>query len=236
MAGEKDITVGLAHGAFHGGWCFEFLEDELNHIGFKTVSVDLPIDDPEADFNDHSDVVVEALKHEKKVALLGHSRAGNIVPRAAGRLAIVKMIFLCSAFEPSTIQCLPPRDPNVVEPPMVTQEYLDGLQPEGGEMFSYNRTYARRKFYPDCPRPLQGWACGNLRIQRRSLNEPILEEWPDVPQSYIYCEDDLVVSPEWSKIFVPNRLGIEPIPFPGGHSPFLSRPLQLAHAIASLIE
>lgn len=41
-------TFGLVHGAYHGGWCWERLTPELESRGHRTLTVDLPNEDPDA--------------------------------------------------------------------------------------------------------------------------------------------------------------------------------------------
>ncbi|XVV00878.1 hypothetical protein ACQPW3_26075 [Actinosynnema sp. CA-248983] len=47
--------------------------------------------------------------------------------------------------------------------------------------------------------------------------------WPAVETVSITCADDRVVNPDWSDRVARERLGVEPLRIPGGHSPFLSR-------------
>jgi pimeloyl-ACP methyl ester carboxylesterase len=47
----------------------------------------------------------------------------------------------------------------------------------------------------------------------------------------IVCDEDLVLSPAWSARVARERLGVEPIHLAGGHSPFLSRPDDLAEIL-----
>lgn len=60
-----------------------------------------------------------------------------------------------------------------------------------------------------------------------------LAEFPDVPSTYIGCRDDALVRPEWSRSAA-QRLGAEFIELPGSHSPFLSRPSDLATVLDAL--
>ena len=41
-------TFGLVHGAWHGGWCWQYLIPELEVRGHRAVAIDLPTDDPQA--------------------------------------------------------------------------------------------------------------------------------------------------------------------------------------------
>ncbi len=48
------MTFALVHGAFHGAWCFELLENELHQRGESTFSMDMPIDDPDLGAADYA--------------------------------------------------------------------------------------------------------------------------------------------------------------------------------------
>jgi pimeloyl-ACP methyl ester carboxylesterase len=231
----NEVTFGLVHGSWHGAWCWEPLEQEFRRAGYRSVAMDLPIENPAATFDDYADVVVEHLKDEPEIILVGHSRGGNVIPRAAGRLATSKLVFLNSSFEPATVghptteelksQAVPYRN---------SQQFLDSIIPLEQGMTEINPEMAKELFFWDCPPDVQEQAVAKLRPQRRYQAEPVLEVWPELPQEYILCEEDRVIFPAWSEYAARNWLGIEPIRLAGGHSPFLSRPKELAELLISL--
>jgi pimeloyl-ACP methyl ester carboxylesterase len=51
----------------------------------------------------------------------------------------------------------------------------------------------------------------------------------------VLCRDDRAVSPSWSRTAARELLGVEPVELPGSHSPFLSRPAELAELLVSLV-
>jgi hypothetical protein len=59
-----------------------------------------------------------------------------------------------------------------------------------------------------------------------------LAAWPDVPTRFLLCRDDRFFPAGWLRAVVRERLGIEPVEVPGGHCAFLSRPGELAEALA----
>lgn len=233
MTEHSEATFGLVHGSWHGAWCWQYLQEELDYKGYKSVAMDLPVDNPSANFDDYADAAADALKGESDIILVGHSRAGNIIPRVAGKIAITKMVFLCSSFEKATIG-RPMPDEEAFMPARNDKDFYDGVIALEHEMTVVTEKSAKELFYHDCSPEIQDWAAENLRPQRRSSNEPKLEKWPDVPQEYILCEDDRVVRPVWSRYAAMNWLGVEPISLPGGHSPFLSRPRQLAEVLDAM--
>ncbi|MDZ4266153.1 MAG: esterase, partial [Mycobacterium sp.] len=52
----------------------------------------------------------------------------------------------------------------------------------------------------------------------------------DLPRSFIVCEQDRSM-PRWLADTVARRLGVEPLSIDASHSPFLSRPRELAELL-----
>jgi len=75
-----------------------------------------------------------------------------------------------------------------------------------------------------------------LRRQAQTPQQEVCPQidWSAWPISYVYALDDRVVNPRWVEREVPGRLGVRPIPLPGGHSPFLARPGELARVLDAL--
>jgi pimeloyl-ACP methyl ester carboxylesterase len=97
----------------------------------------------------------------------------------------------------------------------------------------------RRTFYDDCDTETAGWAYERLRPMSLA---PLLEVisvpgfWnADLPRSYIRCLDDCTRTPEyWAHMG--DRLGGAVLTIEGSHSPFLSRPGDLAEAMLRAID
>lgn len=230
-----NITFGLVHGAWHGSWCWKYLQKELRNEGFKSIAVDLPIDDPHADFEDYADVVAHSLKGESEITLVGHSLSGNVIPRVAGRIAVKKLIYLAAAFDPETIGRPFDWEKQIV-PERFGKEFLHGIVKLDNNMTVFDKHTAESVFYPDCHPTLKEWASRRLRPQLRADEKPVMSEWPDVSQEYILCTKDEVVSPRWSRYATEKWLNIQPIEIESGHSPFLSRPQELAKLLISLAQ
>jgi hypothetical protein len=61
-----------------------------------------------------------------------------------------------------------------------------------------------------------------------------LAAWPDVESRSIVCRDDRAINPEWVRAAARERLGTEAIELGGAHSPFLTRPAELAQVLDAL--
>jgi len=210
------------------------LEPELERLGHRVVTVDLPCDDPSATFATYADVVVSALAEEQgDLVLVGHSLAGLTIPIAAERLAVRRMVFVCALIADPGRSFV---DQLETEPEMLLPTYNAGLSDpdEHGRRAWVDLDVAVDVLYDDCDVDLARSAFNHLRPQatRAPYGESCpLDRLPDVERSYVGCADDRLVNPAWTSQAVPERLGIEPVELPGGHSPFLSRPAALAHVL-----
>ena len=96
---------------------------------------------------------------------------------------------------------------------------------------------ATELFFHDAPASLAAWATKRLRPQSyRIFNETSpLTTWPDVESRSIVCRDDRAINPDWVRAAARERLGVEAIEIDGAHSPFLTRPVELARTPGALI-
>ncbi|HZP27377.1 MAG TPA: alpha/beta hydrolase [Acidimicrobiia bacterium] len=228
---SEGVTFGLVHGAQHGAWCWERLVPELERLGHGAVAVDLPCDDPDATIDTYASCVVDALAEHDDVVLVGHSLGSLTIPVVARRRPVRRLVFLCSV----------PTGPG----PAIDTELASMVTPE---FANASRTFdehgcesladadAVTVWYDDCPAEDARRAVERLRPQsRRPLTEPTpLDEWPDVPVSVVLGRDDRCVNMEWAVAAATARTGESPILLPGGHSPFLGRPGELAEVLVGL--
>lgn len=226
-------TFLLVHGAFHGAWCWDLVVPELTARGYGAVAVELPCDDASAGLAEYATVIETALSAHDEVVLVGHSLGGLSIPIAGAHPAVRRMVFLCAA----------PTGPGpAVEaslPEMVTDEWLAAPRfhdAEGREVL--DNAHAGELFFHDCPEPMRSWAVARLRPQG---NRPLVEasplvSWPEVPQGMILGAEDRVFRLSYALEVARQRLSEDPMVLPGGHSPFLARPTDLAQALISQAE
>lgn len=229
-------TFGLVHGAGHGAWCWERLIPALEARGHRAVAVDLPCDDPRAGALRYAEVVDAALPPVPDLVLVGHSLAGLTVPLVAARRVVRRLVFLC-AVVPVFGRSLDEEvaaDPSMYDP--VLRAHPGRLVDGEGTMWMGDEEAARTIYYQDCAPEVVRWAFARLRRQAVTpRREPCpLTAWPAVERAYILCREDRAIRPDWSRRTARERLGIEPIEMDGGHSPFLSRPDDLAARLAAL--
>lgn len=229
-------TFALVHGAWHGGWCFERLASQLRRRGHDAVAPDLPCNDPQAGAAAYADVVCAALGgHGDDVVVVGHSLGGITAPLVAERRPVRRMVFVC-ALVPAPGRPLSDvfGDPDLF-PPGPGEQTARG---DDGLSRWITDEDAIAAMYADCDPAEARAAVARLRPQAPlPSREPCpLTRWPAVPASYLLCRDDMMVGPAWSRRIARERLGVEAIEWPGGHSPMLARPAQLAELLVELAQ
>lgn len=231
-------TFALVHGAWHGAWCWQPLESELLTLGHEVVTVDLPCDDPNATFVTYADVVASALHNVPDVVLVGHSLAGLTIPLVASRRPVRHLIFLCALIpEPSRSLV----EQMEAEPDMLNPDDIRGAGTEIDELGRsrwIDPIAARDCMYGDCTDEQAQWAFDHLRPQATApyLQAHPFDALPEVSRTYILCTEDRLVTPDWSRRAALERLGVEALELPGSHSPFVSRPAQLARLLIQSAE
>jgi alpha-beta hydrolase superfamily lysophospholipase len=230
-------TFVLIHGGRHGGWCWELVVPELARLGHDAVCPDLPIEDDGADLTDWSDAVLDAIPERAgdEIVLVGHSLAGLVLPVVAERREVRRMIFLGALVPALGLTPLEhlAREGDALLIAGAKDEVARGEAPQRDERTSW--ADARDYFYPDVPEALARRSWERLRRQSISVfGRPVpLMAWPHVPSTCIVMTDDRIVNPDWSRRYAARIPDSTVVELPGGHSPFLSRPHELATALVT---
>jgi pimeloyl-ACP methyl ester carboxylesterase len=237
----------LIHGGFHGAWCWDRVVPELRQLGHEALALDLPghgerAAERPATYRERIQPILDALQPGD--VLVGHSGGGydNAVAANEAPEKVGHMVFLAAG--------LPIEGKSVVEATGGAVEAgADGevratrLMDDAGGMLRFIRPLpdgtmawhslegARTFFYHDCDDATVAWAFSKLSpgispFPGEKLHLPRL--WAaQPPRSYIRCLQDrskpLAMSQE-----VVRRLGVEELTIDASHSPFLSKPAELA--------
>jgi hypothetical protein len=208
----------LVHGAWHGSWCWEHLVPELTSRGWSTSAIDLPSTSgsPANGLREDAEAVREALRAlDGPVTVLAHSYAGVPVGEAAG--SADRLVYLAA---------------HLLEPGESVVSVLGKPWYEPGSKMLDVPPPAL--LYGDVPDELASWAAGRLRPQSaRVFEEPVTAAaWKTVPTTSIVCTDDVVFPP----VFTERLKAADVRYLPGSHSPFLSRPRELAELICDIAQ
>ena len=229
----------LVHGAWLGAWIWEHVASESEARGHRVVVMDLPCEDATATFEAYAEVVVRALEAEalEEVVVVGHSLAGLTIPLVAARQAVSRLIYLC-ALAPIPGRSLV--EQLGIEPDTLRPGYEAGLsEPDDQSRTRWlDAGAARSVLYADCDEGDARAAFERLRPQARApyAHPCPLDAFPSTPRTYVVCSEDRLVNPDRARRVAYERLHAELVELPGSHSPFLSRPGELADVLHQLAE
>jgi pimeloyl-ACP methyl ester carboxylesterase len=220
-------TFALVHGAWHGGWCWNLLVEEIARRGHRSVAPDLPYDDPSATWDTYTEVITEALSGVDDPVLVGHSGGALTIPLVALRRPANLLVYLC----PST----PVATPHPDSPTSLQEGAWDAVKTDEIGRSWWQPDDAVRGMYRRLDPARAKWAAGRLRHDADPGPYP-LEAPPRLPSLYIYATEDEFFTPESRRWAARNIFGVEPIEMEGGHFPMLERPSELADRLVASLE
>lgn len=224
----------LVHGAMHGAWCWDYLCPELEKHGHSSVVVDLPIDRDDGAPRLYAEAVAQAASGSVPI-VVGHSMAGIVIPLVADLIKVAGLIYLCPVLRRPGSSLAKDKEDGANMGFVYPGSGADIQVSEDGFIAYQNASAAIADFYHDCSTERAAWAAGKLRKQRRFfLDVSGQMQWPDAPRACIVCDDDRTINPVWQRRVSREWLGVEPIEMAGSHSPFLSRPRELARVLDQL--
>jgi pimeloyl-ACP methyl ester carboxylesterase len=230
----------LIHGGFHGAWCWSRTIPELEKLGHTAIAIDIP---------GHGKRVHEAATMEGRLnavldvvrpgdVLVGHSGGGLEITRAADAAAdlVSHLIYLAAALPLEgrlMEEALVFRDDGVTEADYDVTGMLKHLRfGDDGSMAFTDVEGARDLFYHDCDEATARWAFEQLTPElagdTATMPVTVPRFWEaELPRSFIVCLQDRA-QPRWLADVTARRLGVEALEIDTSHSPFLSRPAELA--------
>jgi pimeloyl-ACP methyl ester carboxylesterase len=238
----------LIHGGFHGAWCWGRTIPELERLGHEGVAIDLPGHgmrrDERSTLADRRGAILEVLRPGD--VLVGHSGGGYDISLAADAAPekVAHMVYLAAG--------LPIEGRTVLEATGGAAQPSDGeskvvqlmdddtgmlrfIRPnDRGRLECVDKGLAADFFYHDCDPATVDWAFARLTpappdFMQEPVHLPRLWD-AQLPRSYIRCREDRAKPMAMSHEVV-RRLGVEPLEIDGSHSPFLSRPAELAELL-----
>jgi pimeloyl-ACP methyl ester carboxylesterase len=229
-------TFVLITGAWHGGWAWRPVAQELRAAGCRVLAPTLPGlhdgDDPARyGLVDVIDYVADLAEKEDlhDVTLVGHSWGGYVIAGAAPAIAsrLRKLVFW-SAFVPAAGRSL------YDEVPPAYQELFTQLsQASGNNSVALPYEVWQSAFIADAteevrrlthslmvPQPFQYFTETVAPLDPQALG---------VPVSYVLGSEDISLPPgDWLRFA--ERLGVSPIMTPGSHEACFTQPPSLAEA------
>src|SRR5262245_42325677 len=86
----------LVHGAWHGAWVWDHVRPALEREGHRTLAVELPSDDLEADASAYARAIAQAIDEAGWTApvVVGHSLAGVALPLVPALVGVGRLVYL----------------------------------------------------------------------------------------------------------------------------------------------
>jgi pimeloyl-ACP methyl ester carboxylesterase len=219
----------LVHGAWHGPWAWEQLIEQLPDVDVHTVALPSTGSDP-ADLGDLDDdaaaVAAAVAAIHGPVVVLGHSYGGHPMTQAVVSAENVRRLVYLAAFQL-----------DVGETPLSTlgstpAPWLEVHEGNGEDGRGYiEMTDPVEILYGDVDPDLAQHAVAQLRLQSlAAVTQPLTEAaWRHHPSTYIVCETDSALPLFVQETMAKRAEQVRRIQ--SSHSPFLSRPAELAALI-----
>jgi hypothetical protein len=214
-------TVLLVHGAWHGPWVWDALVEEMPDLRVRTVALPSVGRDVATLGDMHADAAAiraVATAVRGPVLVCAHAYGGVPATQGVADLAnVVGLVYLC-AFQldvgESVAGAAGGRPPDWWDV-HADEGYVDALRP-------------LEVFYTDVDEALARGAITRLGHQSlAALGQRVTKvAWRSVPSTYVVCEHDRAI-PVAAQEAMAGRAG-RVLRIPSAHSPFLSRPAQLA--------
>jgi pimeloyl-ACP methyl ester carboxylesterase len=224
-ATEQRQSLVLVHGAWHGPWCWEYLLPVLDARGWRTSMVDLPSSsgDPDLGVYDDARTVREHLETiDGPVTVLAHSYGAVPVTEVAGTVPnVTRLVYLAAH---------------------MLQAGEAVVTPTGGAWFPPEAKMlpvpepAQEIFYHDVPAELAEAASARLRPQSaRSFTDKVTRaSWQTISSALILCDEDKALPGVFAERGPAMAATVRHLP--GSHSPFLSRPTELADVLDEITQ
>jgi pimeloyl-ACP methyl ester carboxylesterase len=216
-------TFCLIHGAWHEPSCWDDLTPRLKERGHAVLVPDLPLQDPDAGFDERIRPALDALEDvDGPLVIVGHSQGTAYSSLVAAAKPDAMLVHLCprlGGFEP------PPGAPQMFRPEVPFPE----TGPDGTS--AWDEEVALEALYGRVPAPRAEMLAGRLRPMAMPQGDFPLRTHPDNRTVLIYAAEDELFEPEWERFMARELLGVEPIEVPGGHFPMAEDPAGLAELL-----
>jgi pimeloyl-ACP methyl ester carboxylesterase len=213
----------LVHGAWHGAWCWDAVVAELAGRGVPAAAVELPLTGLRDDVATARDAILQA---GDEVVICAHSYGGMVVSAAARGLPGVRHLVFLAAFqtdEDEDLATLMMREPSPLATALV-------VGPEG---ITVDPSRVHAVFCADSDPSVTEGLAARLRPMPLDGGSSMPGEpaWKAIPSTYVVCTRDCAVAPATQR-FLATRAG-RVVEWDTDHSPFLTRPAELADLLAS---
>ena len=217
------MGVVLVHGAFHGAWCWNLVVPALERLGVEVVAVELPF----TGFDDDVDEVRRAIVEMGPGAVVvAHSYGGLVVSTATyGRSDVARIVYVAAFMAEEGEDAV-----TIIGPG--ESKLLDALIIEA-DLVSVDPLKAKGAFFGDLDEESAATAIARLRSVpvASMLGRQGPPGWKAIPSTYVVCANDAALPPAVQRRMSANATLV--LELPTDHSPFTTRPTDLAEMIVT---
>lgn len=235
-------TYVLIAGAWHGAWCWDKVAPLLEAQGHRVLTPELP-----ATGNDHTDPATVTLEswarfvagvvanEARPVTLVGHSRGGIVISRAAELIPerVSRLVYVTAYLLPAgvTLAGAARTDSASLVPPNM-------IPAESGITCTLRLDVIRQALFGQCSEADYQQALPRLTPEPlKPLVTPLkvtAQRFGSVPRTFIECLQDRTVTLAAQR-HMQSELPCDPVlTLDSDHSPFLSHPQELAELLGGL--
>jgi pimeloyl-ACP methyl ester carboxylesterase len=222
---DQRPTLVIVPGAWHLPSSWDLLRGELDALGYASRAVKLPTTGPDARGGLREDAeavraTIEAIVGP--VVVVAHSYGGIPATEGLTDLPNVQQLVFLAAYVPDVDESLFSLDRAAPDP-----DSTEDLVP----IPSDPRTW----LYADVPEALADLVVSQLVDQRRQAfaDQVTRAAWHTVPSTYVITENDAAIPVQFQEQMATRAKSIRRIPT--SHSPFLSRPAELAALLDEIV-
>ncbi|MFI7501552.1 alpha/beta hydrolase [Streptomyces sp. NPDC049687] len=209
--------VVLIHGAWHGAWCWDGVVAELQHRGVQATAVELPLTGYAEDVAAARSAIQAA---GSDAIVVGHSYGGRVITQAATGLPVARLVYVAAFLGDPREEDVPTHS-SLLGASLLIDERGVRVDPQA----------AAAVFYGDAD--AQAATAWVSRLRPMPLEDPIVSDaeaaWRSIPSTYLVCTNDQALPPVSQRKTAAHAS--EVIEWPTDHSPFLTRPAELAELI-----
>jgi pimeloyl-ACP methyl ester carboxylesterase len=237
-------TFVLIHGSWHGAWCFDDVKALLEAAGHAVIAPDLPgMGGSEAELRavtlqGWADFAANLCKNaaQHPVILAGHSRGGVVISQAAETApeAIDALVYICAMMLPdgtSRAAFKQHEESNPDFDALVIPVYGDAAT-------LVDPTLGPAVFAQLSPPDKVAAAMDRLVAEPKAPRSTPMrlspERYGTIPRTYIECTEDRAIPISSQRLMQQLMPGAEVVTLDADHSPFLSRPQELAEALLAV--
>lgn len=239
----------LIHGSWHGGWCFDPVAELLRARGHTVVAPTLPgmggtVEEMAAvtldSWGEFAAQHCRDLKRELNgapVVLAGHSRGGLVISTAAERdpAAMDALVYICAMMLPSGMsraQFKELEGPNPAFDAIIAKVH-------GGIATEIDPANAAPVFAQISPPDLVAMVLPRLLAEPHAPRSQVLHLTPERfgsrPRTYVECTLDRTIPIDSQRKMQACSPGANVVTLEADHSPYLSKPVELADALEAAI-